>query len=91
MNHQTRIPRHSIAHDFLSFGHEGLALSRATERREAERARDRLRAAHQTPGHPSSVRRWLGDMMITIGTGIAGKQALAPRPDDLRARKLKMQ
>jgi hypothetical protein len=88
MYHQTQIPRHSVSHDFLAFGHEGLALNRARERRAAERERDLIAATHRTPSLPSSVRRWLGDMMIAIGTGIAGKQALAPRPDNLRAGKL---
>jgi hypothetical protein len=89
MNHQTQIPRHTISHDFLTYGHEGIGLNRAMERRAAERERDLIAATHRAPGLPSSVRRWLGDIMIAIGTGIAGKKALAPRPEDLKARKLK--
>ena len=79
MDTLTRIPRHSISHDFLTYGHNGLGLNRADELRAAERERDHLAATVRAPGSPSFVRRWLGDLMIALGTGIAGKQA-RPRP-----------
>jgi hypothetical protein len=89
MDSYSRIPRHSISHDLLTFGHEGLGVNRANERRAAERNRDHITATLRASGTPSSARRWLGNAMIAIGTGIAGKKALAPRPEDLRVPELK--
>ncbi len=88
MDSYSRIPRHSISHDLLTFGHEGLGVHRANERRAAEQDRDRIKATLRASGAPSPARRWLGNAMIAIGTGIAGKAALAPRPEDLRVPEL---
>ena len=58
MDSYSRIPRHSISHDLLTFGHEGLGVNRANERRAAEQDRDRITATLRESGSPSSSRRW---------------------------------
>ena len=89
MDSYSRIPRHSTSHDFLTYGHEGLGVNRAIERRNAERDRDQINATLRAPGVPSAARRWLGNMLIAFGTGIAGKQTLAARHEELRVPELR--
>lgn len=68
----------SIGRDFITFGHEGLAVHRAEERRVAELQRHEmkqaLRASRQTPW----AQRTLGSLMIALGTKLSGRAAHMP-------------
>jgi hypothetical protein len=77
----------SISRDFITFGHEALAVHRAEERRTAERHRARINQTLQATRQTPWPRRALGTMMIALGTGISGKaariqerEATSPRP-----------
>ncbi len=81
----TQSTNHSISHDFFSYGIEGVGVSRATEVRMNEQAHDRNLAALRAPERPSSVRRWLGNALISAGNGIAGRNVGVPNLDCLTA------
>lgn len=63
----------SIGRDFITFGHEALAVHRAMERRAAEINQNEIHAALRATRPAPWVRRWLGTLMISLGTGISGK------------------
>lgn len=65
----------SIGHDLMTFGNEGIATHRAAERRTTEIERDHLNLALHASRPTPRTRRWLGTMMIALGTGISGKAA----------------
>ncbi len=70
----------TISHDFHRYGLDGLGLNRAAERRAVERDRHRVSADLRAPGRPFSVRRWLGMVLITVGSRMAGTMPM-PMPD----------
>ncbi|HYH11931.1 MAG TPA: hypothetical protein VD789_06210 [Thermomicrobiales bacterium] len=69
----------SAAIDLHVYGLAGIELDRRNERREVTRRRDLIASIPRTPDEVSTVRQWIGDAMIRIGTGIAGEAARAPR------------
>lgn len=72
MNHPAYVHRHTIAHDFLTFGNDGIGLNRAAERRAEEQANHQVAASLAAPDTLHVVRRWLGNVLIATGTAIAG-------------------
>ena len=65
----------SIGRDFITFGNEALSVHRATERRTIELHQNQINAALRATRPTPWVRRWLGALMISLGTGISGKAA----------------
>lgn len=71
MNHSTNLHHQTIAHDFLTFGNDGIGLNRAAE----------LRAGYRANRHPAApnrsrpflaLRRLSGHVLIAAGTTLAG-------------------
>ena len=75
MNRTPHTSQSSIGRDFIAFGNEGLSVHRANERRAAERNQNQINAALHASRPTPWVRRWLGNMMIALGTGVSGKAA----------------
>jgi|GEM_PF-4868534 len=71
----------STGRDFLTFGNEALAVHRADERRTVESHRNHLAHTLRDMGQTSPARRWLGTLMIGLGTLIAGNPARTPQRD----------
>lgn len=82
MHHQRHTSRNSIGNDFFAHGIQGIETHRVAERRDAERFPGQIQ-----PNRTSLVRRFVGTVMIAIGTGIAGthiptpgERAVSPHP-----------
>lgn len=71
MHRQSHNSHTSITNDFFAHGIQGIETHRVNERR--REARNQIHSQQITP-----VRRWLGTMMIAVGTGIAGKNLSIP-------------
>ena len=73
MYRTTQTSPSSISRDFITFGHEALAVHRAEERRATELNRNQIHNTLRATRPAPWARRWLGTLMIALGTGIAGK------------------
>lgn len=71
----------STGHDLLTFGNEALSVHRAAERRASESRHNQITHILREMGHTSPTRRWLGTMMIALGTLIAGQPVRTPQRD----------
>lgn len=63
----------SIGQQFMTYGPESINVHYTHQRRLQEAAQHQ-EARH--PGHNPTVRQWLGSLMITLGTAIAGGAAM---------------
>ncbi len=72
MNHPPYVHRHTIAHDFLTYGNNGIGVNRAFERRAEEQANHQVNLLTRGPGRSISFRRRLGSLLIASGTAISG-------------------
>jgi hypothetical protein len=75
----------SISHDFFQYGIDGIGVNRVAEVRATEQERARSFAALRAPERPSSIRRWLGSALISVGNGIAGRNLTGGRLDAMTA------
>lgn len=66
--HHTTTYRPTIGRDFMAFGNEVIAVRRAEELRE-----DRPRTTSRSTTQPvAALRHWLGGLMISCGSWLAG-------------------
>jgi len=78
MNPNRAFSHDRFAQDFHTFGHDGLALSRADERRASEQQRDAIAAAIPGARPLAGFRRAIGDRLIAAGSRLAGTNAVTP-------------
>ncbi len=72
MNHPANVHRHTVSHDFLTFGNHGIELNRAAERRAHEATNRRLAASFGTASPATSIRQRVGALLISAGTALSG-------------------
>jgi hypothetical protein len=70
---------HTSADGLFAYGLTGIELGHVTNRRDAERQRDRIAAAARAASPVEGIRQRLGEAMVRLGTGLAGEAAKTPR------------
>lgn len=71
--HRPQSRQSSIGQQFMTYGPETINVHYAQQRRLQQAA---LAGAMKRPGQHLTVRQWLGTLMISLGTAIAGGAAM---------------